>query len=232
MQHPEDTIVRQYYGSPKLSALLADVNAWIDPSVNLATFNAYVWDLNSAQGFGLDILGRILGLRRYLGTVTTQDYFGMLTNVTDTPDYIIQNPFSTYPFFNNAQIVGLQIMPDNVYRQVLIAKALANLTAPTSGGINSVLRVLFAGRGRAYVYDPLDMSFVYVGLEFQPTPFETALMQTSVIPRPAGVGVSVRVILGPHFGFNTPNEANYTQFGSYPVQPNDNAAPFYNGSGS
>lgn len=60
--------------------------------------------------------------------------------------------------------------------------------------INNYLHLLFSARGRAYVIDNQDMTIRYV-LEFMPTESEqVVLLNTKVLPRPAGVGYQINVI--------------------------------------
>lgn len=60
--------------------------------------------------------------------------------------------------------------------------------------INNYLHLIFGDRGRSYIIDNQDMTIRYV-LEFQPTPSEqVVLLNTNVLPRPAGVGYKINVI--------------------------------------
>lgn len=72
--------------------------------------------------------------------------------------------------------------------------------------INNYLHLIFGERGRVYVIDNQDMTIRYV-LEFQPTPSErVVLLNTSVLPRPAGVGYKINVIQPKQtFGFRGQN---------------------------
>jgi hypothetical protein len=56
------TVISQYANSPTIQALLNDFSAWLDPAADLNALYDYVWNIDSAQGFGLDIWGRIVGL--------------------------------------------------------------------------------------------------------------------------------------------------------------------------
>lgn len=72
--------------------------------------------------------------------------------------------------------------------------------------INNYLHLIFGERGRVYIIDNQDMTIRYV-LEFQPTPSErVVLLNTSVLPRPAGVGYKINVIQPKQtFGFRGQN---------------------------
>lgn len=69
------TILSQYGNSPTLLAMIDALNAAIDPSADIDSFYAWIWSVDSAQGFGLDIWGRIVGVARVIDTTppTTLD---------------------------------------------------------------------------------------------------------------------------------------------------------------
>ncbi|MHB8915615.1 MAG: DUF2612 domain-containing protein, partial [Thiobacillus sp.] len=69
------TIISQYGTSPILTQLIQSLNDAIDPTLDLGNFYNMVWNISTAQGFGLDIWGRILGVTRYLN-VASGSYFG------------------------------------------------------------------------------------------------------------------------------------------------------------
>lgn len=69
--------------------------------------------------------------------------------------------------------------------------------------INEYLKLIFSDSGRAHIQDNLDMTMNYV-LEFNPTEEQTAvLLNTSVLPKPAGVRYKIYIIPPTEiFGFN------------------------------
>ena len=62
------TVVSQYGNSPTITSLIESFNDAVDPSSNIDNFYTWVWDVSSAQGFGLDIWGRIVGVSRTIPT--------------------------------------------------------------------------------------------------------------------------------------------------------------------
>ncbi len=69
MDNVENTIASQYATSPIITSLIDSMNAAIDPSRDIDNFYIWVWDVATAQGFGLDIWGRIVGVSRTLLTI-------------------------------------------------------------------------------------------------------------------------------------------------------------------
>ena len=62
----QKTIISQFANSPTIVGLVTNMNAYIDQTANFQSFYDFVWNVNTAQGFGLDIWGRILGVSRNL----------------------------------------------------------------------------------------------------------------------------------------------------------------------
>jgi hypothetical protein len=63
MNNVEQTVISQYGNSPTISQLIQNMNEYIDPEVNIWAFYNFVFNVQTAQGFGLDIWGRIVGLQ-------------------------------------------------------------------------------------------------------------------------------------------------------------------------
>ena len=51
----ERTIISQYANSPTLCGLIDGFNQCIDPRSNIQAFLDYVWNVQTAQGFNLNI---------------------------------------------------------------------------------------------------------------------------------------------------------------------------------
>ena len=91
--------------------------------------------------------------------------------------------------FRNSRITADRkyVLSDNVYRKLILAKALANISSTTIFSLNKILNKLFPDRGRCYVQDLGDMSMKFV-FEFKLLDYEVAIVEVSgVMPKPAGV---------------------------------------------
>lgn len=208
------TVISQYANSPTLLRLLDNMAEYIDPSANFLNFFSFVWNVNTAVGFGLDIWGRIVGVSRVLPISGVLDNFGF-HNSDVPPDW---QPFNQAPFFTGNANTGAYTLPDDAYRTLILTKALANITATNAQALNQLVRNLFPGRGKCYVQDLGHMAMSYV-FEFPLSSVEYAILtQSGVLPHPAGVLVSVFVIPSISFvgfieagaGFYQP--FNYGQF--------------------
>lgn len=184
MKNVIDTIASQYANSPTIITLIDAMNQYIDPSVDLENFYNFVWNVDTAVGFGLDIWGRIVNVSRVLTIPNQLEYFGF----EEQPE---AEPLNQAPFYNGPPDTEAYTLSDDAYRKLILTKALSNITTATAPGLNSLLRNLFADRGRAYVFDygGMKMRFAF---EFALEPFELAMLsQSGAIARPAGVEASV-----------------------------------------
>lgn len=194
-------MIRQYQNSPRLMKLMDNMRGYLDPSASIDDFYNLVWNVDTAQGFGLDIWGRIVGVGRTLRFVEAGQYFGF--DVT-TKDF---SPFGQQSLYNGADATTSYTLTDPLYRTLILCKALANISATTAPSINQLLQNLFnpatgpyvadgyvaagylatSSSRRCYVMDGLDMSMMYV-FDFFLSPYEVAVIaQSGVLPRPAGV---------------------------------------------
>lgn len=194
MENLERTIGSQYGNSPTLLQLIDSMNQYFDPKVNFQAFIDYVWNVDTAIGFGLDILGRIVNVGRDL-TVPNPNFdpFGFAEAGAQ--------PFDQAPFYDGQPMTITYSLADTAYRQLILTKALSNISNCSAPSINQQLRNLFPDRGRCYVSDNLDMTMRFT-FEFELEPFELAiLLQSNAITRPAAVELTIISLPTKSFGF-------------------------------
>lgn len=180
-----DTIISQYANSPILTQLIANVDAYLDQTANLDAFYDLIFSVATAQGYGLDIWGKIVGVSRTLDVPGDLAYFGF------EEAGIGANPFNTQPFFSGQQLTNNFILSDSAYRTLIYAKALANICDGSIPAINQILLRLFPNRGNCFVTDGLDMSMTYT-FQFTLTQVELAIVaQSGALPKPTGVSLTV-----------------------------------------
>jgi hypothetical protein len=191
MKGVTDTVQSQYANSPTLMQLITNMNGYIDPAANINQFYSMIWNVLSAQGYGLDVWGRIVGVSRIL-QVATSDYFGF-----SGPDGASGLPASQAPFYNSGSLTSNYSLLDEPYRTLILAKAMANICNATIPAINQILINLFGAAGplpiagNSYCTDGEDQTMTYTfssGL----SPLQAAIIyQSGVLPRPAGVSATV-----------------------------------------
>lgn len=204
MLNVEDTICSQYANSPTLLQLIANMSAYLNPRANLVEFYNFVWNVDTAEDWGLDIWGRIVGVSRVIPIPGTTGSFGF-QNSDFPPDW--QNfgnangGGSGGPFYNGEVTTGGFTLDDDSFRTLILVKALANIVSTDAPSLNALVRNLFPGRGRAYTIDRGNMAMSYI-FEFKLSTTEYAILAFSgVLPHPAGVLVNVIVVPSGFFGF-------------------------------
>ena len=187
----KSTIMSQYANSPVLLRLIEDIGDRIDPTADIEQFYNIVMNLHTAQGFGLDIWGRIVGISRRASIANPEgEYFGFADGFY---------PFNQRPFFSPTQ--NAYELPDNVYRDLIFIKATVNIINATAPNINRLMKAAFNGK-KCYFLIVGHMKGRYV-FEFALSPFERYLVyNTDILPRPCGVQTEVLDAIPPEtFGF-------------------------------
>jgi hypothetical protein len=196
MQNVEQTIISQYGNSRTMTQLIQNMNQYIDPQADIDNFYNFVWNVETAVGYGLDVWGRIVHISRELTIPDNLVYLGF-------DEGISYQPFGQAPFYPGETSTQTYSLADDAYRTLIMVKALANISSMTARSLNQLLQNLFAARGRCYVVDIGGMQMMFT-FEFILQPFELAiLMQSSAVPRPAAV--NARILQAPPltlFGFH------------------------------
>lgn len=201
------TIISQYSNSETLVKLIHNMDEYIDPRSDIDQFYNFVWNVDTAQGFGLDTWGRIVDIGRELH-IPEVEWFGYSEALPGS------FPFEEKPFFNGGGATNVYRLEDDAYRKLILTKAMANIISTNAPSMNQLLQNLFSDRGRCYVNDMGNMAMRYT-FEFDLTPVEYAIVtQSGALPRPAGVLL---------YGFDSP----FPIFGF--VEAGESASPFDEG---
>lgn len=183
MRDVQKTVLSQYSCAPTLNALIEAWNQTLDPTRLIETWFTNVWNLDTAQGYGLDVWGRIVGVERVL-TLSTDSFFGFAE-----PQDLTLQPFNAAPWYSGTQTTSNYRLSDEAFRQLINAKALANITDGSITSLNAILMTLFTGQGDVWVADTGTMTLTYT-FNFAPSAVQVSLIQSSgVLMRPAGVRV-------------------------------------------
>ncbi|MEI7296587.1 DUF2612 domain-containing protein [Paraburkholderia tropica] len=196
MENYLETVLSQYGNSPTLLSLIDSFNSSIDPSGNIDLFYQYVWDITTAQGFGLDVWGRIVGVSRILEIPG-----GVIDLGFEEAGTASAAQFGQGVFYNGTQATSNFTLSDDAFRTLILAKALANISQSNIHAYNTILMSLFQGRGNAFVLDLGNMAMSLVFL-FPLADYEIAIIkQSGAFTPPTGVGFNVMVVPTPTFGF-------------------------------
>jgi hypothetical protein len=194
MNNWQQTVLSQFANSPTLMQLLANMNDYIDPTALIDAFYDQMFNIATAQGYGLDVAGRIVGVGRVL-QVASSTYFGFTG-----PSGASGLPWNQAVFYNGENTTSNYALTDDAYRTLILAKALANISNCSIPSINQILINLFGPNGllplagNSYCTDGGDLTMTYT---FPATlsPLQYSIIyQSGVLPRPAGVSATVVVI--------------------------------------
>ena len=179
-----EPVQSQYAASPRIIALLVKKAALLDPGKDFMLYYDGIFNPKTAQGVGLDIWGRIVGIGRMLWMANTE-FFGFA--------YQNLENFDQAPFWIESLAQGQFRLTDEAYRFLIFYKAAANIGESTMQAVNALLNLLFEaehGPGSCYVLETGVMEIRAV-FSFYLTGYEQALLtQYGLLDRPAGVGFS------------------------------------------
>lgn len=177
------TVISQYANSPVIVGLVEALNFALDRQAALDEFYAWTWDVDQAQGFGLDIIGRRVGVSRAL-YVPDSPFLGF----SQSSDAV---PFGSGIFYGGGSLTPNYNLTDIAYRRLILAKAALNITDCAIPSINAILMTLFPDYGNSYVRDNGDMTMTYVfGATLSKVDY-AIVTQSGALPKPVGVSVDV-----------------------------------------
>lgn len=179
------TVISQYANSESLTAMLESFNDAMDTTLDFDNFYDFVFNIQTAMGQGLDVLGRIVGVTRVVQIPGTPvGNFGF----QEASSWL---GFGQGVFFSGGSVTTNFVLTDADFRTLILAKAATNICDGSIPAINAILLGLFPGRGDVHVTDGLNMTMTYT-FTFSLTPPEIAILsQTGVLPNPCGVVINI-----------------------------------------
>lgn len=191
MDDLDQTVISQFTNSPRIDALVALFDAAVGTDALFEMFYNELWNLDTAVSYGLDVWGRIVGIGRTI-TVGSGDYFGYTGAIVGGSVEASGDSFTAAIFYEGEQITSNFSLTDHSYRQLILAKAAANITDGSIPAFNHILMdILFPSRGNIYVVDNQDMTMT-VKSTFRLEPVEQAIiLTTGVLPVPTGVAMNL-----------------------------------------
>lgn len=211
-------IQSQYSASKKIIALAAGFQARLDPHIDIDLFYEKIFDIYTAEGFGLDNWGVILGIGRVIEAPPNLQCFGFDESELDPFD---QNTFALDYSQLPPEYVSLS---DFNYRAILLYKALANISNATAETQNRLLSVLvatgaggFTGPAYALEVGPMIIRWVF---EHYLNSFQVEIFKVAgTLARGAGVGWELYAVNASEiFGFDG---SGMNPFSQAPFAPDD-----------
>lgn len=214
----DETILSQYSASPRIKALLRGFNELIKPDSDIKLFYDNVFNIMTAQGYGLDVWGKIIGTGRFFN-VKDADSENIFLGFNGSGEDV----FNSSPFYNDKTGTGSLALTDNAYRELLLLKQAANLSRTDAATITSLLAQFYDKRGDFSVIELGVMKIRYV-FEFYLTPFEEVFIRTrDLLPKPAGAAYQIlQVKTSETFGFSGSGMQPFNEgvFSPFPLQEN------------
>lgn len=176
-----DTIMSQYANSPRLMKIITSVWDAIDPEKFTDDYYSLVMSIPSANGMGLDIWGRIVGIGRTVTFVNPQgEYFGFEDGFY---------PFNERPFSAPGSGSDTWELTNDTFRELILMKALANIVYATAPNVNALMRAMFDKPCYCLITGHMKWRYVF---EFELSPYQRHLVyNTDLLPRPCGVLISI-----------------------------------------
>lgn len=212
-----DLLILQYRSLPKAEATIkALANQYININSVIADFEE-AFDVDTAVGVQLDILGRIVGVNRNVPFTVPKKYFGFSDNVLSYPMGDKFTNILSHPMLDKFEIPYTSgELNDNDFRFFIKAKIIKNTVRATmisnlGNSLQNAIDYLF--NSKAYIVDNKNMTMtLYIDSSFDFTllPF---IEQLGLMPRPQGVEIRTVISynVGNTFGFN--DNANSKGFG-------------------
>ena len=197
-------VLWQYNDAERLQTLLAGKQDWYarNQTAFWENWTRDVFDLSTANDFGLSVWGKILRESREVpvpGANQGHPTFGFGAS---------RRNFGRGNFRRaNAGYLKLDTEAYRLLLQLRYYKLVSRGTVPE---INAFIRRIFKDQGNVYVLDPLDMSFAVYVFSFAPAYWQRFVLEDmDALPRPAGVGAMIRVVTRKAFGFG-PHRKNFS----------------------
>ncbi|CAI3933154.1 DUF2612 domain-containing protein [Commensalibacter communis] len=203
---PRITVIAQYANSPKLLSLIDCFSQNIKVCGFFTDFYNNIWNLNTANGYGLNIWGIIVGVNRTVKTFT--GFFWGFNEET----LLLARPYHDDTGYNDSladyedrrtaignfrdfqKLEGEVTFNDENFRKLILSKAHANISNYTASDLNKILMLIFGNKDKGhelYVQDNQDMTMTIV-FNFIASSDEVAIiLNAGILFKPAGVELTV-----------------------------------------
>ena len=204
-----ETVQSQYATSKRMRAVIDAFWQAINPKSDIDLLYKKLVNPRTAEGWGLDIWGRIVAIgRSYLAVEDDTPYFGF-----DPPGDVV-NPrldnFGNAPFYK--QVLGKVRLGDTAFRTYVFLKALINISNSSLASLNRMVKLLFPDA---------EIQVLHTGTMVLRILILTALSSSDKAALdnlpwlPAGVGLEMYQVITPTFGFAGAPELQNFNNGSF-----------------
>lgn len=207
-----EAILWQYNNAPNLISLVNKIQEYYDKA-NVKFWQDWhrdVFDVDTANAFGLEVWSRILGIESGVAFEPQKDKiaFGFGKN---RKRFGLKSNFGS----RSGGFTGFTLEQ----KRLLIKARVFELTqSPTLTNINRWLKQnLWEGESKVYVSDPMNMKTAIYTFLYQPNGFVMFMLDNiDFLPRPSTVNVEYRIIGKDAFGFGR-NRKNFNKPSNFGV---------------
>lgn len=221
VEYYRNLLIIQYHDKPKAMATIeALAQEMMASGIMLDVLNGF--DIETAVGAQLDIIGKYVGVDRFYSFVDPVDYFAVTTYTEVDPDSDQKYGFTTYPdidgnpqhngTINYSSVVVLSNqLSDADYRTIIKLKILQNNINHSNKAIDDGVFAIF---GNNVVPSSNGDMRIYYFISDSSTALVRAAIAKGLLPRPMAVllGIIEDVIV-PFYGFATYYATPTTVFG-------------------
>ena len=209
-----DAVIQSQYGdSPHIQGVIRGYYDYISPQKDIDLIYDKMINIYTAEGYGLDVWGRIVNIDREFVAVDEQyDYLGF-DNTPYNMDRI--ETFNNAPFYK--VVNGKNRLEDNAYRTYILIKALINISNVSLNSLNYIFSQLFPDTDIKVLHsNTMILRLLVIGAISQ--------AQIGAIKNiewlPAGVGLQFYHIITPTFGFRGSGLETFNNgtFGTYGIE--------------
>lgn len=198
------TVIAQYANSPTILGIIGSFSEAMKLCPFFNDFYKNIWNIDTANGHGLDIWGVIVGVNRTVKTFNGYFWGFQEETLLIARPYHDENGESTAPdtayytnmgmFRDEQELMGEITFNDTNFRKLIFAKAYANISDQTTQNLNYILMFLFGQDGHeVYIQDNLDMSMTFVFNWFPSADEGAIIVNTGILSKPAGVEIKIKI---------------------------------------
>lgn len=206
------TIQSQYSDSPHIKGVIHSYYDFVNPQKDIDLIYDKMINLYTAEGYGLDVWGRIVNIdREYVAVDEQYDYLGF-----DNRPYNMDRieTFNNAPFYK--VVNGKAQLQDDAYRTYILIKAMLNISNVSLNSLNYIFKQLFPDTNIFVLHtNTMTLRLLVMGAFSESQ--KGAIKNIDWLP--AGVDLQFYHIITPTFGFKESGLETFNNgtFGTYGI---------------
>lgn len=189
-----ETIQSQYGDSPHIKSVVSNYYNYLNPEYDINLVYDKMINVQTAEGYGLDVWGRIVAIgREYATKDVDSPYWGYKPPTGVTNDRM--RNYNNAPYYK--EITGTVALTDQAYRTYILLKAMINIGDGSLASLNYMLSILFPNKNIKLLH----VGTMQLRLLIQDKIPQTDLDALLNLPwLPAGVDLDIYQVITPTWG--------------------------------